>query len=280
MSPVELRPDKLAREMAEFSRKLGRGMENLLNADKIDTGVTPKETVYSEDKLTLYRYLAPEGVVRNSVPVLIVYALVNRPYMTDIQENRSTIKNLLAAGQDVYLIDWGYPDGADSSLALDDYINGYIDRCVDVIREQHGLQKINLLGICQGGAFSLCYTALHPDKVQNLVTMVTPVDFQTPDNLLSAWVQQMDVDLLVDTLGDVAGHQVAQVLRNGFAWSRQAAQSLTRQLEEFIHEEARLSPPRLELEDFYSDVRQLDQRVERLQKRAQRLRDQIKSFKA
>ncbi|MDX1732722.1 MAG: SCP2 sterol-binding domain-containing protein [Halioglobus sp.] len=93
----------------------------------------------------------------------------------------------------------------------------------------------------------------------------------------------LDIDWeapLVDTLGDVAGHQVAQVLRNGFAWSRQAAQSLTRQLEEFIHEEARLSPPRLELEDFYRDVRQLDQRVERLQKRAQRLREQIKSFKA
>jgi polyhydroxyalkanoate synthase len=191
--------------MADFSRKLGQGVENLLNADQIDTGVTPKEVVYTEDKLTLYRYKAPEGVKQNPVPMLIVYALVNRPYMTDIQEDRSTIKNLLAAGQDVYLIDWGYPDAADASLALEDYINGYIDSCVDEIREAHGLDKINILGICQGGAFSLCYTALHQDKVQNLVTMVTPVDYQTPDNMLSAWVQHMDVDLLVDTLGNVPG---------------------------------------------------------------------------
>jgi polyhydroxyalkanoate synthase len=137
--------------------------------------------------------------------LLIVYALVNRPYMTDIQEDRSTIKGLLANGQDVYLIDWGYPDQADRALTLDDYINGYIDRCVDVIRKQHGLEKINILGICQGGAFSLCYSALHSDKVNNLVTMVTPVDFQTPDNLLSSWVQHMDVDLLVDTVGNVPG---------------------------------------------------------------------------
>jgi len=203
--PIDIRPEKLAQEMADFSRKLGQGVENLLNADQIDTGVTPKEVVYTEDKLTLYRYKAPEGVKQNPVPMLIVYALVNRPYMTDIQEDRSTIKNLLAAGQDVYLIDWGYPDAADASLALEDYINGYIDSCVDEIREAHGLDKINILGICQGGAFSLCYTALHQDKVQNLVTMVTPVDYQTPDNMLSAWVQHMDVDLLVDTLGNVPG---------------------------------------------------------------------------
>jgi polyhydroxyalkanoate synthase subunit PhaC len=65
--------------------------------------------------------------------------------------------------------------------------------------------KVNLLGICQGGAFSLCYAAIHPQTVQNLVTMVTPVDFHTADNMLSLWTRAMDVDLLVDTLGNVPG---------------------------------------------------------------------------
>ncbi len=205
MLPIDIRPEKLSEEMLDFSRKLGKGVENLLNAEKIDTGVSPREAVYREDKLVLYRYQGAEGVEQNPVPTLIVYALVNRPYMTDIQEDRSTIKGLLAQGQDVYLIDWGYPDQADRALTLDDYINGYIDRCVDQIRKRHGLDKINILGICQGGAFSLCYSALHPEKVRNLVTMVTPVDFKTPDNMLSAWVQHMDVDLLVDTMGNVPG---------------------------------------------------------------------------
>lgn len=205
MFPIDIRPDKLTEEMLDYSRKLGEGIENLMNADKIDTGVTPKEVVYKEDKLVLYRYEKPEGVERKSVPLLIVYALVNRPYMTDIQENRSTIKGLLGTGQDVYLIDWGYPDQADRALTLDDYINGYIDSCVDHIREAHGIDKINILGICQGGAFSLMYSSMHQDKVQNLVTMVTPVDFQTPDNLLSAWAQHVDVDLAVDTMGNVPG---------------------------------------------------------------------------
>jgi polyhydroxyalkanoate synthase subunit PhaC len=205
MLPIDIRPDKLTQEMLDYSRKLGQGMENLLNAEKIDTGVSPKQPVYTEDKLVLYRYDTPEGVNPDPVPLLIVYALVNRPYMTDIQEDRSTIKGLLATGQDVYLIDWGYPDQADRAITLDDYINGYIDRCVDHIREAHGLEKINILGICQGGAFSLMYTSMHQDKVNSLVTMVTPVDFKTPDNLLSAWVQNVDIDLAVDTMGNIPG---------------------------------------------------------------------------
>ena len=208
MINFQIRPDKLAEEMSEYSRKLGQGIENLVNAGEIDTGVTPKHPVYQEDKLTLYRYETPEGVEPEEVPLLIVYALVNRPYMTDIQENRSTIRGLLETGQDVYLIDWGYPDGADLSLTMDDYINGYIDRCVDHICETHGVDKINVLGICQGGTFSLCYSSLHPEKVRNLVTMVTPVDFQTPDNVLSAWVRHVDIDLVVDTLGNIPGEML------------------------------------------------------------------------
>ena len=60
-----------------------------------------------------------------------------------------------------------------------------------------------MLGICQGGAFSLCFSAIHPQKVKNLITMVTPVDFHTPDNMLSNWTRNMDADLFVDTIGNV-----------------------------------------------------------------------------
>lgn len=205
MQPFNLRPDQIAQEMSDYGRKLGKGVQNLMNAEDIDSGVTPRVEVYKEDKLTLYRYQAEGVEAKNEVPLLIVYALVNRPYMTDIQEDRSTIRNLLEHGQDVYLIDWGYADESDSALTMDDYINGYIDRCVDVIRKEHGVDKINVLGICQGGSFSLCYTAMHQDKVNNLVTMVTPIDFKTPDNLLSSWVQNVDADLLVDTMGNIPG---------------------------------------------------------------------------
>ncbi len=209
MLPFDMRPDAVLRELAAYGEKLSHGMKHLMEVGEISSGVTPKTVVYQEDKLTLYRFQNPnQDAVVGKIPLLIVYALVNRPYMTDIQENRSTVRALMDAGQDVYLVDWGYPDRADRYLTLDDYINGYLDRCVDVIRERHRLDKINLLGICQGGTFSLCYSALHPDKVKNLITMVTPVDFQTPDNMLSHWVQQVDADLVVDTLGNVPGEML------------------------------------------------------------------------
>jgi len=123
--------------------------------------------------------------------------------MVDLQEDRSIVKQLLASGQDVYLIDWGYPDLSDRFTNLDDYINGYIRRCVDAVAKRCGVAKINILGICQGGAFSLCFASIYPEKVRNLVTMVTPVDFHTPENMLSHWTRGLDVDLFVDALGNV-----------------------------------------------------------------------------
>ena len=80
---------------------------------------------------------------------------------------------------------------------------------------------------------------------------------------------------LVAAMGDVAGHQLAQMLRATYGWGRQATASLTRQLDEFIHEEARITPPRLELEDFYRDVQSLSLQVERLASRVERLRKKL-----
>ncbi|MEE9158779.1 MAG: class III poly(R)-hydroxyalkanoic acid synthase subunit PhaC [Gammaproteobacteria bacterium] len=205
MMPFQIRPDQALQEIQEFNTKLAHGLKTLSEIGEIDVGVTPKEGVYFEDKLTLYRFKPRTERACNPIPVLIVYALVNRPYIADLQEGRSMVQGLLDAGLDVYLIDWGYPDGADKFLTLTDYIDGYIDRCVDVIRRRHGLEAINLLGICQGGTFSLCYTALHMQKVRNLITTVTPVDFHTPMDLLSHWVRKVDVDLMVDTMGNIPG---------------------------------------------------------------------------
>ncbi|HOV56312.1 MAG TPA: class III poly(R)-hydroxyalkanoic acid synthase subunit PhaC [Rhodanobacteraceae bacterium] len=202
MGPIRIEPQQLLEEAARLQQKLAAGAQTLRRLDEVHVGVTPRDVIHREDKITLYRFRGAKAPTRRT-PILICYALVNTPYMVDLQDDRSLVKNLLALGEDVYLIDWGYPDGADRFLSLDDYINGYLDRCVDVLRERHGVDAINLLGICQGGAFSLCYTALHPDKVKNLVTMVTPVDFHTPDNMLSHWVRELDIDLFVDTLGNV-----------------------------------------------------------------------------
>jgi polyhydroxyalkanoate synthase len=200
--PLKLSPVDLAQEASRMQQKLGAGLKTLREVDDVNYGATAKEAVYSDGRLTLYRYRG-EKAASAKVPLLIVYALVNRPYMVDLQHDRSLVKGLLAHGEEVYIIDWGYPDGSDRYLELQDYIDRFIGGCVDFLCQRHGVDAINLLGICQGGAFSLCYSALNPSKVRNLVTMVTPVDFHTPDNMLSNWTRGLDVDLFVDTLGNV-----------------------------------------------------------------------------
>jgi polyhydroxyalkanoate synthase subunit PhaC len=189
----------------DLNRRVAETLIRLRQARDVSVGCSRKRAVWSQDKTTLYRYLplplAPSARTR---PVLICFALVNRPYVLDLQPDRSLVRRLLAAGLDVYLIDWGNPDDADRLVDLDDYIERYLGGCVRHVLDSHGIDALNLLGACQGGTFSLCYTALHPQHIANLVTITTPVDFHTPDNLLSKWVRELDMDLILRT-GNVSG---------------------------------------------------------------------------
>ena len=200
--------EKLVREIEELTQRMRHGFGALARVSDVTIGSAARDVVYAEDKLVLYHYRPLEGVAadqRIRTPVLICYALVNRPSMMDLQQDRSLIRGLLQRGVDVYLIDWGYPDGADRYLGLEDYVQGYLANCVDFLRQSMGHEQINLLGVCQGGTLSLCYTALHRERVRNLIAMVTPVDFRTPENVLTKWVEHMDLDALVATTGNVSG---------------------------------------------------------------------------
>ena len=202
-TPFQFTPDKIAEEMAHYQEKFLEGINTLKDIDNFDYGVTPKQEVWRDGKVVLYRFES-DAKLKSKLPLLICYALVNRPYMVDLQEDKSLVRQLLALGHDVYILDWGYPDRSDRFLTLEDYIERYIDGAVTALTEQLDIPAVNLLGICQGGVLSLCYTSLHPDKVQNLITMVTPVDFHTEDNMLSNWTRDIDVDLMVDTVGNIS----------------------------------------------------------------------------
>ncbi len=118
----------------------------------------------------MYRYKAT-AKPSLKVPVLVAYGQIGRYTMTDLQEDRSMLRNLLALGVDVYAVDWGNPTRSDRWLTFEDYVDGYLNECVEFICSEHRLSAINLLGICEGGVFSLCYAALlsrsrqepHPD---------------------------------------------------------------------------------------------------------------------
>lgn len=201
-SPLGFGTEALALEALQVQAKLAVGLQTLRQVENVDYGATAREEVWRDGKVVLYRFRG-EHAPTAKVPLLICYALVNRPYMVDLQSDKSIVRGLLERGEDVYVIDWGYPDRSDRYLELEDYIQRFLGGAVDHLRRSFALESINLLGICQGGAFSLCYAALNPGKVRNLITMVTPVDFHSDDNMLSNWTRCMDVDAFVDTLGNV-----------------------------------------------------------------------------
>ena len=113
-------------DWVDSHRKLLTGVDHLLGIRDVDVSQTRKREVWREDKVRVFHYETAEPRTC-PVPVLICYALVNRYYMMDLQENRSLIQNLLAGGLDIYIIDWGYPGKMDAHITLEDYIDGYLE---------------------------------------------------------------------------------------------------------------------------------------------------------
>lgn len=216
-SPIRITPQSLLQEWQRMSGKIASGSRRLaeLSEEQLAIATAPKEEIWRQDMVRLYRYLPADGRQPSGVPVLLAYALVGRYQMIDLEAERSFVRKLLAQGLDVYMVDWGHPSRAQRWLGIDDYVSGYLDDCVDTIRSRHGVPAVNLLGICQGGVFAACYAALFPRKVKNLVLAVTPIDFHgdasSPEagagymNLWARSLEPEDIDLLVDTFGLAPG---------------------------------------------------------------------------
>ncbi|MGD0277202.1 MAG: class III poly(R)-hydroxyalkanoic acid synthase subunit PhaC [Syntrophales bacterium] len=202
--PLDLILASLAEDAEKAHARVSRASEVLLGPLDTALSTTPYEILYEEDRVKLKHYLPPDGVSLRT-PLLIVYALINRETMLDLQPDRSVVRSFLKDGLEVYMVDWGYPTRKDRFLTIDDHVNGYMDHIVDFIRRRHHLDKINLMGICMGGTFSIMYSALHPDKIRNLITTVTPSNFDTDKGLLHIWMKSMDVDKMIDTFGNASG---------------------------------------------------------------------------
>lgn len=175
-------------------------------AQNVQVATTPHEVVYEEDSLKLLRY-RNEHSIDFAEPVLVCFALVNRPSILDLQADRSVVRQLMKRGFDVYLIDWGIPTAADRTLRLQDYVCGLMKNVANFVCNHSGSPKLNLLGYCMGGTMSTMYTALYPEQIKNLILMAAPIDFGGDEGLLNVWTREeyFDVDGLVDAFGNCPG---------------------------------------------------------------------------
>lgn len=188
-------------KMMNHYASLSKMIPTLLSLEEVENEATPHDIIFKIDKTRLLRYRS-DTPSKHNVPILVVYALINRPYILDLQ-NKSMIKSLLNAGFDVYLLDWSTPDGEESTLTIYDYLKRYLDRYVDAVRTMSKSEKITLLGYCMGGTFSTIYTVLHKEKVKNLITLAPPVDCSKDTTVFGSISKFLDIDTIVDTLGNI-----------------------------------------------------------------------------
>jgi poly[(R)-3-hydroxyalkanoate] polymerase subunit PhaC len=176
----------------------------LLTQNDASVGTTPKDVVWTHRKSTLYRYRSQNR--RHAVPVLLVFALINRPDIFDLRPGGSFVEYLLDQGFDVFLIDWGYPEEEDADLGLEYYVCDELESAIREVLRASGQSELSLLGWCIGGTLCLLYGGLHEQSpVRNMALLTTPVD--TRGSLYAGWVGRdaFDVEFVADGYKAVPG---------------------------------------------------------------------------
>ena len=180
-----------------------------------EVGQTPKDVVWRHGRSELWRYRGDESQGRRP-PLLLVFSLFSRSYILDLAPGNSFVERLLAAGFDVYLLDWGVPDERDAANRLEDYVDDYLPAAVERVREVSGADRINLLGYCFGSVLALLYAAHHRDApLRSLTVMTTPVDLDHLGPFGNLTSQGgLDVDALLDADGNVPPHVIYQAFKS------------------------------------------------------------------
>ncbi len=178
---------------------------------------TPSEVVYTLGKVTLRHYKNSQSkLTAVGLPVLIVYAQINRFNILDISSDRSVVRNLTSNGLDVYVLDWGYSGSQDDNRSVEDYVK-ILHSVMDIITSRHKKNdKISILGYCWGGLISIIFTALHPDRVNALALLASPVDSSKDNSLLAVWARSIDADMIIQEFGHMDGQilDLAFIMRN------------------------------------------------------------------
>jgi polyhydroxyalkanoate synthase len=177
----------------------------LLTTGDARIGATPRDIVWTHRKTTLYRYRSANR--RHPVPVLLVFALINRPDIFDLRPGHSFVEHLLGEGFDVYLLDWGVPAAEDADTGLDYYVCDALPWGMREVLRSSGASSLTLLGWCIGGTLCAMHAALEAGRspARNLVLLTTPID--PTESLYRKWVgpDSFDVDYLTDNWDVISG---------------------------------------------------------------------------
>jgi polyhydroxyalkanoate synthase len=185
------------------------------NALKIATtkatiGSTPRRAIWTLNKATLYQYTpVVPAEERHPVPLVLVFALMNKASILDLRPGNSFVEHMLKRGYDIYLLDWGVPGPEDKDLGLEDYVLEYLPRALRKVKAVSGSESFTVLGWCIGALLSTLYASLRPDDgLKNLILLTAPLDFSNPEAISLARMaaeRNFDVDRLLAAYGNMPG---------------------------------------------------------------------------
>ena len=204
---------RIRRDVDRMAMRTRNGLKHLAGVGMPEVGATPKDEVWSRDKVRLYRYRS--GQRRLAPPVLLVMSLVTKPYIFDLRPGNSFVEALLVAGFDVFSLDWGVFDAADAANTFETYCDEYLFLAAAAVQHESEAEELIVYGYCFGAVLSLLFVAGHREvPVRALGLMATPVDFThlgaTTDLLGKG---RLAVDDLVDETGNVPARVVLDGIR-------------------------------------------------------------------
>ncbi|MBF0544681.1 MAG: alpha/beta fold hydrolase [Candidatus Riflebacteria bacterium] len=211
----------LSLENCQILTEIGiSNVENLLAEQEVEKeeyrGVTPFEVVYQFDSLRVLKFQGTKDT-SEKIPILLIPSMINRSYVMDLMKDNTLVGFLKDSGLPTYLLDWGNPGPRHNHLPFEFYVDDLIKLACDaVVRDAcckkttgtpckgNKCNKISLLGYCMGGTMALLHSALHPERINKLTLLATPINF-IDDSTLSHWARKetFNVDALVNTLGAV-----------------------------------------------------------------------------
>jgi polyhydroxyalkanoate synthase len=174
---------------------------------------TPKQPIWALNKAKLYRYTPVVPIEeRHPVPLLLVFAIMNRPYVLDLRPGHSFVEYMLSKGYDLYLLDWGIPGPEDKELRFDDYALEYLPRVIRKMKSVSGTNEFSMLGWCLGALITTIYASLRADDgLRNLILLTAPLDFSDKtSNGFSRWTSDPSFkpESIVEAFGNVPGEMI------------------------------------------------------------------------
>ena len=214
----------LVNGVALLAEDMGRS-QDLMKISQTDTNAfelgrnlatTPGKVVFQTDLLQLIQFASTTDKVRER-PLLMIPPWINKYYILDLTAQKSFIKYVVDQGFTVFVVSWVNPDERLADKTFEDYILEGILAAGEAVRQETGLQQINVLGYCVGGtalSTGIAYLAQRGEEpFKSCTLLTTQVDFSLAgDLLLFTDETQLDgLDALMSERGFLDGSRMANV---------------------------------------------------------------------